>query len=284
MKLTRNITTLIIAGIMLFSAGCEPIEDRELLKNSFNPDNIELEVIQTAGGVGNGLTLKMNTPGVIGYWDYLIDKKYTDVVNDVIFPIPGTHTFRYIVSTPYINGSNPDDREVIVKTIEVTIEELDQPLPEAYYDLVGENLEGKSWVFDRGSANWWYMASGGPTEPKNPLSVWWNASECCAPPDQGGKMVFDLDGGANYTYFPDAAGAAGGSGTYSFNNTFTKFFIGGGVNILGAEGTAGVNDCAKSLSTLGEFTIFELTADRLVLYIPDAACTSGWTWVFVPEE
>lgn len=281
MKLFKNIATLIAAGAMMFLNGCETIEDREILENSYEPDKIELEVIQTAGGKGNGITLKMNTPGVIGYWDFLMDKKYTDEVY-VVFPIPGKHTFTYTVATPYIKGGDPSNREMITKSIDVTIEELDQPLPQAYYNLVGESLEGKSWVFDRASTNWWYMSSN----DGNAYSVWWNASECCAPSDQGGKMLFELNSekGAGYTYYTDAAGAPTKVGNFKFNSTFDKFYVGGGVNILGAEGTAGVNDCAKSLGSLGEFKIVELTADKLVLYIQDAACTSGWTWVFVPEE
>jgi hypothetical protein len=278
MKTIKNITTSLIAGAMIFMSACDPIEDRDTLRNSFDPDDIELEVIQTAGGVGNGITLKMNTPGVSGYWDFLIDKKNTNEVY-VVFPIPGTHTFTYTVSTPYITGGNPANREVITKSIDVTIEELDQPLPQDYYDLVGEDLVAKTWVFDRASTNWWYMS---PNDG-NAFGVWWNASECCAPGDQGGKMVFDLNGGANYTYYPDAAGAATGTGTFSFNGAFNRLTIGGGPNILGAEGTPGVNGCALSVSTpRGQFHIKELTATKLVLYIPDAACTSGWTWVFVP--
>ncbi|RAW02152.1 hypothetical protein DQQ10_06290 [Pseudochryseolinea flava] len=268
---------------MIFIGACEPIEDRDKLKNTYEADDIQLEVIQTANGKGNGLTLKMNTPGVIGYWDYLIDKKFTDEVK-VIFPIPGTHTFTYHVTTPLIKGGNPSDREVVSKTIQVTIEELDQELPADYYDLVGAQLQGKSWVFDRGSANWWYM-SPNPANGGNPFGVWWNASECCAPSDQAGKMVFDLDGGANYSYYTDADNAEPtATGTFSFNGDFTKFNIGGGINILGADGTADVNGCAKSLGSFAQFTIVELTAERLVLYIPDASCTSGWTWIFVPEE
>jgi hypothetical protein len=278
MKTIRKITSIVVAVAMIFMVACDPIEDRDVLKNSFNPDDIELEVTQTAGGTGNGVTLKMKTPGVTGWWDYLIDKKNTDEVY-VVFPIPGTHTFTYTVSTPYITGGDPSNREVITKSIEVTIDVLDQPLPQDYYDLIGEDLTEKTWIFDRASTNWWYMS---PPDG-NAAGVWWNASDCCAPGDQGGKMVFDLDGGANYTYYPDAAGAAAGTGTFSFNGSFNKLTIGGTVNILGAEGTVGVNGCAVSVNTpKGQFEIKELTANKLVLYIPDGGCGSGWTWIFVP--
>jgi|GEM_PF-288886 hypothetical protein len=283
MKSLKNIARLIAAGAIVIVGGCEPIEERENLSNSFNPADIRVEAIQTAGGVGNGITLKMNTPGVNGYWDFLIDKRYSNEAKDIVFPIRGTHTFTFYVSSPYIKDGDPSNREYISKSIDVTIEEMDQPLPEAYYHLIGDELTSKTWVFDRESTNWWYMSSGGP-EPPNPHAVWWNASECCAPSDQGGKMVFDLNGAANYTYYPDKDGEPAGKGTFSFNSSFTKFYIGGGLNILGAEGTPDVNGCALSNSTFAEFEIVELSAEKLILYIPDAGCDSGWTWVFVPAE
>lgn len=258
---------------MLVMSACEPIEDREVLTNSFNPDEIQLEVVQTAGGKGNGLTLKMNTPGVIGYWDYLIDKKYSNVVNGVVFPIPGTHTFKYIVSTPYITGGNPGERKVIEKTIQVKVETLDQPLPQQYYKLIGPSLGGKTWVFDGAGGDgkeWWFMS-----DPNNPKGLWWNAGgTCCPPTDVNGKMVFDLAGGANYTYFA-TAGGAGTKGSFSFNGTFTKLNFGGGVNVLGASSSGAGNNG-------GEYTIVELTDTKLVLHTGSNNAGTGWVWVFKP--
>ena len=275
MKAIKNLTRLVVAGAMVFMGACDPIEDRDTLQNSFDPSQIELEVIQTAGGKGNGLTLKMNTPGVTGYWDYLIDRKFTDVVNNVVFPIPGTHTFTYTVATPFITGGDLANSEVISKTIEVTIDELDQPLPQAYYDLVGDQLEGKTWVFDGAGGDegqWWFMS-----DPGNPWGLWWNAGgTCCAPADVGGRMVFDLDGAANYTYFVNS-GSAGSVGSFSFNGTYSKLFIGGGLNLLGASEQGSGNNG-------GEYTIVELTADRLVLHTGANNAGTGWTWVFVPAQ
>jgi hypothetical protein len=275
MKSIQSITKTVIAFALLFMGACDPIEDRDVLENSFVPDNIDLEVIQTADGKGNGLTLKMNTPGVIGYWDYLIDKKYTDVVNDVIFPIPGTHTFTYHVATPYISNGNPASREFVTKSIEVTIEVLDQPLPDAYYKLVGDELEGKTWVFDgTGGDNglWWFMS-----DPNNPWGLWWNAGgTCCPPPDVSGRMVFDLDGAANFTYYANAEDA-GTKGSFSFNGDYSKIYIGGGLNLLGAGANGSGNNA-------GEYKVVELTSDRMVLHTGTNNAGTGWTWVFVPAE
>ena len=139
----------------------------------------------------------MNTSGVTGYWDYIIDKKYTDRV-EVVFPFTGTHEFTYHVTTPYMPDGNPAETEYVEKTVSVEITQLDEALPEAYYYLVGENLEGKTWVFDGGpgadGGTWWFMS-----DPSNPWGIWWNAAgECCPPADAAGKMVFDLAGNANY--------------------------------------------------------------------------------------
>lgn len=268
--------------ILAFGA-CDPIEDRDVLKNSYSADDIKLEVVQSSNGTGNGVTLKMNTPGVYGYWDYKLGKKFSNEVS-FVSPFMGNVTFTYYVSTPIIKNGNPSEREYVQKSIDVNIQVADNEVAQPYYDLVGDNLEGKTWVFDRGNANWWYMSADPPNAPPsgNPWAVWWNASDCCAPPDQIGKMVFDLNGAANYTYYADAASSTKISGTFAFNTDFTKLIIGGGPNILGAEGTVGVNGCAVAKSSKGEFRIVELTADKLVLYVPDASCGSGWTWIFVP--
>jgi hypothetical protein len=96
--------SLIVGMLALLLAACEPIEDRQVLTNSYNPDDIELKVVQSTVG-GNELSLQMNTPGVAGYWDFVIDRKYSDRV-DVIYPIPGTSTFTFHVTTPYLEDGN----------------------------------------------------------------------------------------------------------------------------------------------------------------------------------
>ena len=266
-------TSLIVGALAIFFAACEPIENRDVLSNSFDPDNIELTVVQSTTG-GNELSIQMNTPGVAGYWDYVIDKKFTDRV-DVIYPIPGTSTFTFHVTTPYIeDGDVGNPTFDLSKSIDVTITQLDHELPAAYYKLVGENLEGKTWVFDGVAGDnrwWWYMVAGYNWQEK-----WWNAGgECCPPSDVSGKMVFDLDGGANFTYFASASGSPVEGSSWAFNADFTKLTINGGADILGVNG-CGVNSNNKV------YEIKEFTADRLVLFVDNASCGSGWIWVFKP--
>ncbi len=271
----KNILSLIVGAFMMVFTSCDPIVERDVLSNSFDPDDIELEVVQSTPG-GNGLSIRMKTPGVTGYWDYNIDKKFTDRV-EVIYPIPGVSTFTFYVTTAYMPNNDPSETEYISKSIDVNIEVLDQPLPQAYYDLIGEDLEGKTWVFAGGPSpdgqRWWYMSP--PSDPTAWGTAWWNAAgDCCPPVDAAGKMVFDLDGAANYTYYsaPDATGTLG---SFSFSSDYGKLFISGDNKILGNEEPRG--------NPAGEYVIIKLDADELILYNPNNNGGTGWTWIFKSE-
>lgn len=271
MKMNK-IISLIVGALTLVLVACQPIEKRDVLTNSFDPNDIQLAVVQSTTG-GNELSIQMNTPGIAGYWDYVIDKKYSDRV-DVIFPIPGTSTFTFHVTTPYIeNGDIANPVFDITKSIDVTITQLDHALPEAYYKLIGENLEGKTWVFDGvGGDNglWWYMS-----DPAKWNGVWWNAGgTCCPPADVSGRMVFDLDGGANFTYYASPTATAVTGSSFAFNADYTKLTIKGPANILGSMDGGGNS---------GVFEIKEFTADRLTLFVSNAAWSTGWTWTFKPQ-
>src|SRR5512133_104600 len=269
MKMNKKISLIVVALVVLFAA-CEPIEKRDVLSNSFDPNDIELKVVQSTTG-GNELSIQMNTPGIAGYWDYVIDRKFSDRV-DVIYPIPGTSTFTFHVTTPYIENGNISTPSYISKSIDVTVSQLDHALPEAYYKLVGANLEGKTWVFDGVGGDgrlWWFMSDPGKWN-----GLWWNAGgECCPPADVSGKMVFNLDGGANFIYYASPTAAPVTGSTWGFNADYTKLTIKGAANILGSMDGGGNNKV---------FEIKEFTADRLTLFVSDAAWATGWTWVFKP--
>jgi hypothetical protein len=269
MKMNKVIS-LIVGMLILLLAACEPIENRDTLTNSFDPNNIELAVVQSTTG-GNELSIQMNTPGVAGYWDYVIDKKFSDRV-DVIFPIPGTSTFTFHVTTPYLENGDINTISYASKSIDVTINQLDHALPEAYYKLIGTNLEGKTWVFDGVGGDgrlWWYMSDPGKWN-----GLWWNAGgECCPPADVSGKMVFDLDGGANFTYYASSTADPVTGSSFAFNADYTKLTIKGEANILGSMDGGGNSKV---------FEIKEFTNDRLTLFVSNAAWGTGWTWVFKP--
>lgn len=262
MKRNKIIYSLFIGLMMLMIGSCDSIVDEQYLENSTDVAGVEL-VAKQNNAKGNLIELSMNTPGVTGYWDYNLGKALTNKV-EIVYPIPGTSTFTFIGTL---------GAEFFEKTIDVTIDVLDTPLDQDWYDLVSEaTSDGKTWVFDGGPSPdgrlWWFMS-----DPNNAWAVWWNAAgDCCPPADAAGKMKFDLDGAANYSYYsgPDATPVKGSFVLDVANQTLTL----SGANLLGSMDGGG---------NAGVFRIMELTEDKMVLFVPNAAWATGWTWIFRPE-
>jgi len=280
MKIIKRIISTVTFILLICMYSCSPIEDRDDLSNSFSLDDIQLEVVQASPG-SNKATIKMNSSGVNGYWDYLVGKGYTNEIKDIVFPFTGTHTLTYHVTTPYMPDGNPGKYEFVSKTIDVTINQLDTPLAESYYLLVGENLEGKTWVFDGklGDGGVWYAM----TDPGNPDAVWWNAgSDCCPPYDVDGRMVFDVTGGLNITVYSSATDTNPKKGSYGFNDDYSKITVSGGTNILGSyeeDGSPNANS-----GNNGTFTIVNLDENSMTLWVSSAQGGTGWIWKFKAQN
>lgn len=259
---------IVIAAI--FAVSCSPIVSDNELSNSFDKDNIQLSAYQENAG-SNEITLKLETTGITGYWDYIINTKYTDEVT-VVLPYTGTHTFTYYVTTPYINNGDLTDLEYVSQSIEVEVTQLDVALNDAYYNLVGTDLGGKTWVFDgtAGDGNiWWAMVNGG-----NYAEVWWNATDSwVTPEDVNGKMYFDVAGGANYDYY-SSVDADPIRGSFVFNGSYSTLTF-PTANILGSS-----NDLSCGATT---YEIIELTEDSLILFASAVDNGTGWIWAFRPE-
>lgn len=264
MKRNKILFSLIFGWMILMVSSCESIVDEKHLENTTTIEGVELVATQNAAK-GNLIELSMNTPGVTGYWNYNLGKALTNKVQ-FVYPIPGKSTFKFVGTL---------GAEFFEKTIEVQVNVLDTPLDQDWYDLVSEETSaGKTWKFAGGPApdgkQWWFMA-----DPNNPFGMWWNAGgDCCPPVDAAGKMHFDLDGAANFTYYsgPDASPVKGSFVLDIANKTLQV----NGANILGAEEPRG--------NPNGLYTIVELTEDRMVLFVSNNAGGTGWTWIFVPVE
>jgi hypothetical protein len=251
-------------------AACAPIENRETLKNAYDPNNIDLTVVHNLPG-SNVFTLKVNTPGVAGYWDYLIGRSFSDEVT-VALPFSGTHTMTYTVSSPYIPNGDLSKREIITKTLDVTITLLEEgSVPVQWEYLAGNG--SKTWVFDKsapndGFAGFWYMSG------YDDIGAWWVPSP---PSDQNGRMVFSREGSSSFTYYasPNATGI--GNTSWYVNSSWTELRLAGDANILGVEGGAVHETGSKT------YRIIELTEDRMVLLNSKMVWDSGWVWVFKPE-
>lgn len=264
MKINKILGSFIASLVLMFSA-CEPIVDEEMLVNTTDVAGVELVAIQSTVG-GNEITLQMATPGITGYWDYNLGRAFTDKLT-FIYPIPGVSTFTYTGTL---------GKEFFTKTIDVQVDQLDHALDQDWYDLVSEDTEaGKTWVYNGtpGNGNFWYMSA--PGDKSNWASLWWNAGDCCAP-DASGKMHFDLNGAANYTYYADASGT-GVLGGFVLDVDNQRLEI-KDQPLMGGnrDGGAGNSD--------GIYEIVSLTEDEMILYVANSEVYgTGWTWIFKPE-
>ncbi|MET3027167.1 hypothetical protein ABXT06_10845 [Flavobacterium sp. UW10123] len=234
------------------------------MTNSTDVEGVDLKVTHSTPG-GNKITLTMDTPGVVGYWNYNLGKALTNEVT-IVYPIPGKSTFTFVGS---LGG------EFFTKTLDVQIDKLDTPLEQDWYDLVSTNTAaGKTWVFDGAAGTgelYWFMSP--PDNPDSAMGFWWNAGDCCPPLDVNGKMHFDLNGAANYEHYETATSAAE-KGSFVLDIANKKLFISDS-KILGYE--AG--------NTANEYNVITLTEDQLVLYVPRSLKDpgTGWTFVYRPE-
>lgn len=278
----KKIHYILIGLVVTLFASCEPIEDRDVLSNSFNPDNIQLSVERETPG-SNQFTLKMNTKGVTGYWDYISGVAYTDEVL-VTFPVTGEYTYSFNVTTPYMPNGVPSETEYITKTIDVQIDQLDVPLDDPYYKIAGETLAGKTWVFAGvpfDNTRWWYMAP-----PDNPTGdPWWNAAgECCPPAnkdfvqDATAEINFNLLGDYTYTLGDDVIDGV----KWKFNSDYTELTISDPTVIPGYQNEWG----EPRANAEGKYQVVELTDDKLMLYTNQTIHDTGnigWVWIFKPK-
>lgn len=259
----NKIIYLLIASFMLVFSACDPIVEEEHLGNNVKIEDVELKATQTTTG-GNEIVLELLTPGISGYWDYMIGKALTDRYT-VTFPVKGTFNFKY-------RGTL--GAEFFEKTVPVTINVLDHPVPPEWTALLGTNaVAGKTWVFDQNGPDslWWFMSPPGSTD--GAMTVWWNAGgTCCPPTDANGKMHFDLNGAANYNYYETktATPTKGGFVLDVPNKTLTIVDS----KMLGSA--AGNKN--------GVYSIVSLTNDKMVLYLSNSeGYGTGWTFIFRPE-
>lgn len=263
----RIVLSLFIGLVTLGFFSCEPIVERDELKNVTDVDGVQLEAVQSTTG-GNEITLNMTTPAITGYWDYNLGKALTDKVT-IIYPIPGTATFTYTGTL---------GAEFFTKTIDVQIDQLDHALDQDWYDLVSENTAtGKTWVFDGVAGDgrlWWYMSP--PNAPDSWGTAWWNAGgTCCPPGDAEGKMVFDLDGAANYSYY-SAPGATPEVGSFVLDVANQTLQL-NGPNLLGSFSPG-----YEIGNPDGLYQIISLEEDKMILYVPNNAWGTGWTFIYKP--
>ena len=214
--------------------------------------------------MGNGQTIvpddanKGNTSGVTAY-----------------YPFKGTYT---VTCTIYGAGAQKTEAAT---TFTVAQNDPDIATKPVWKELTGGGT-GRTWIYntdpDTGSPDYCYQTTGDlATYPDNwmPSASW---GQCILlTPDIHGEMIFDLNGGINYTYH-HVAGDAGVKGTFVLNTAAMTITI-KNPYILDHN-----IDCTQAAATAtGVYQVKKLTDDEMVLWQNQGDGT-GWGWSFKKKE
>ena len=273
----KKIIYLLIAGVFLFFiSSCDPQLDEvgdlgaPPISGTINVDNSDpFHPIFTALADG----------GFIYHWDMgnnasaegQITSSYYPFAGDyeVSCKIAGTGGVEIMATTTYSVASNDPE----VKNLPV------------WKELTGTGA-GKTWVYNTDHATGlpdYSYQTGNQAELDTFPDSWmpsWSWGQCVRiTPDINGEMVFDLNGGVNYTYH-QTAGDAGVTGSFILNTddmtlTITNPYI-LDYNI----------DCTNpSTTNTGVYEIKLLTDTEMVLWQDQLdANDTGWGWSFKKKE
>ena len=173
---------------------CEPIVDDVSIGGVIPESELNLTVKSVVEG-GNELVLENNTPGVGSLWDFMIAKSSL-AKNVIVLPFMGEITITF---TGICDGGT------VTTTRTVNVTKITTPVAEEWNMFAGSSVTGKSWVWDEtaesgaygyGGYGYSYVPDWGSNMPGETSD-----GGLFVNPDD--EMVFDLDGGANFTQGDD---------------------------------------------------------------------------------
>lgn len=194
------------------------------------------------------------------------------------YPLPGNYN---VSVTIYGEGAQEVSADTTYTVTSADPTMAEKPL---WKELTGGG-KGATWVYNTdtqtGKPDYCYQTTGDLVNyPNNwiPSSSWGQCERIT--PDINGEMVFDLNGGVNYTYH-HVAGDAGVKGTFVLDAEKRTLTVKNPYILDHAVG------CTQPAATAtGVYQIMKLTEDELVLWqmqkAPSAAPGSGegWGWSF----
>lgn len=248
----------ILFGMMLSLlavAACDPVVDDKQAGGVVAESDLKLDVRATTEG-GNEIVMTNSTYGVAGQWNYIIGTTAAEKVT-AILPFLGEQTITFI---GFCDGGT------ITTTRKVNITQIDHPAAEEWGWFAGTGTEGKRWVWD--DEQEFVFGLGGYLGSFIPD---WDGFSADDVYESGYEMMFDLNGGPNYTKF-DADGEVVEKGTFVFDMNKQK--VGGDVGLwaigqLKFSGASVPNPHfvyeEPESETIYTFDIIELSEDKMVL-------------------
>jgi len=201
----KNICSILL--LLMAFCSCEPLVDNKSLGEIVSEDDLVLDVHNTTEG-GNEIIMTNNTPGVGSYWNYITGVAAQKSVT-VTLPFMGEQEITF---TGFCKGGT------VTTTRKVIIDKIDHPITQEWSLFAGNEISGKSWVWNLEDYNGIVYGTGGWLTEFAPS---WDVCEPENLEDANCELVFDLNGGPNLSK-KDANGNIIEKGTFAFDMSVIK--------------------------------------------------------------
>jgi hypothetical protein len=260
---------MILAGIL---CSCDPVCDDIQPGGVVDESALQLDVHATTTG-GNQIILTNNTKGVGSYWDYGIGRSSAQC-DTILIPYLGEQTITF---TGLCDGGT------VTTTRKITVSKIDHPTAQEWAFFAGTGSDGKTWTWDDAAADAVYGTGGYMAE----FVPNWTTVALADTEEPEGYMVFDLNGGPNFTlYKGDGTVAAKGKFAFDMSSRIDNTDDGSqwSIGTLTLTGATVLNGhlCGYT-DPVYKYSILTLTDDKLVLCAA-ADGAIGWDegtiWLF----
>lgn len=262
---------LYIATALALLTACEPVVDQTSIGSVPSVNELQLDIRQTTAG-GNQIVFSNNTPRVGSYWNYGfgISVKQQDTI---LVPFLGEVTLSF---------TGLGDGGTVTTSTKISVGKIDHRLAPEWALFAGTTIAGKTWVWDDDPD---LSPYGAGDYRSSTLPDWEKSAIGDDGIDAGDEMVFDLNGGANFTR--KLADGTVEKGSFSFDTTKGKNNAKGKVWSIGEitfTGTTILNGhYVEKTDPVYKFDIVSLTADRMVLANSTDESEATF-WVFKAKE
>lgn len=268
-----------LPALLLLVFSCNPITDRDPMGGVLDETELKLEVFSTTPG-GNLVVVENKTPGIGAYWQTSVGVS-TRQRDTFLLPYKGEHE---IIFKGICSGG------VVTTTRKISIDVLDHPLSEEWEFFAGTGGTGREWMWHYTAMTDQIWGNGGYLWDIGPGWTRYDAQhfQDNYPNELVQTMIFDLNGGANFTK-KNADGTVAESGSFTFD--MTKITIDGPGSGIWAKGKLYLTDATvihgiapnQNDAPVYTYDILYLDADNMVLAFPEPGIGSGgtcWYWKF----
>lgn len=253
----KNIKIFLFTLLAISVSSCNPVIEDASMGTPIAAGDIDIDIRGATDG-SNKIIMTNNTPGTIAYWDFIAGAATGQKV-EAVLPFMGDVPIKCTIISA-------GGQTTVEKPVKIT--KLDNAIAPEWV-LFAKDAGGKTWGWDPDVANVYGTAGYGSGNPAPGWSTWQvGGAPGDYPIDANEVMLFDIDGGANFTKMKN--GTVVEKGRFGFDMSKKRIKADGSVWSIGElylyDASIMVPYTAWYWTTvIYTFDIITLTEDKMVL-------------------